>query len=494
MQNMEKAENLILECENLPTLPGIALKIIEAYQKLEPDIQEIGDLLTTDPPLTVKILKIVNSCFYSLPTKITSVHHAIKLLGSKAIKNLALSFTLINTFQSNQYELIDYKRFWKNSLVGATATKLISEKLAPDHADDAFILGLLQNIGILMLGYCMPRQYALVVNETGKHANIDPRAETQVIGINHQELGEYLTKSWGLPNTFYLPIGYHHIPEKLPSAQSSVQKLTRILHLSSLFVEFSNGDNRALSLWKLKEAADDFGFATQIDINAIWGKICEQVQEIFPLFDLEVGQDEYVQILEKARAELSKLSVEMIQNSVQQSKEVETLKQQVVRDSMTQLFNHQHFRQLLQSEIARAERYKRPLSLIFGDIDHFKAINDTYGHLAGDRVIKALATKIRRETRESDHAARYGGEEFAIILTETTSEGAKVIAERLRSEIELMEIIFEDQSIAVTLSFGIASMSDNAGTGIDDLIGRADKALYQAKAEGRNRCIFVDPL
>ena len=492
MKNLEKVENLILECENLPTLPGIALKIIEAYQRPEPNIQEIGDLLTTDPPLTVKILKIVNSCFYSLPTKITSVRHAINLLGSKAIKNLALSFSLINTFQSNQYELIDYKRFWENSLVGATATKLISEKLEPGQADDAFILGLLQDIGILMLGYCLPRQYGLVLNEVGKNINIYPQAETQVIGINHQEIGEYLTKSWGLPNTFYLPIGYHHIPDQLPSAQSSVRKLTRILHLSSLFIDLLNDNNRALTLWKLKETVDDFGFATEIDVNEIWGKICEQIQQIFPLFDLEVGQDDYIQIIEKARAELSKLSVEMIHNSVQQSKELETLKQQVVRDSMTQLFNHQHFRQLLQSEIARAERYKRPLSLIFGDIDHFKAINDTFGHLAGDRVIKALATKLRMETRESDHAARYGGEEFAVILTETTVEGAKVIAERLRSEIESMEIIYDGQSISTTLSFGIAGMTDTKNASIDELIGQADKALYQAKEQGGNRCIIVD--
>lgn len=492
MKNLEKVENLILECENLPTLPGIALKIIEAYQRPEPNIQEIGDLLTADPPLTVKILKIVNSCFYSLPTKITSVNHAIKLLGSKAIKNLALSFTLINTFQSNQYGLIDFKRFWKNSLVGATATKLISEKLEPGQADDAFILGLLQDIGILMLGYCLPRQYGLVLNEVGKNINIYPQAETQVIGTNHQEIGEYLTKSWGLPNTFYLPIGYHHIPDQLPSAQSSVCKLTRILHLSSLFIDLLSDNNRALTLWKLKETVDDFGFATEIDVNEIWGKICEQIQQIFPLFDLEVGQDDYIQIIEKARAELSKLSVEMIHNSVQQSKELETLKQQVVRDSMTQLFNHQHFRQLLQSEIARAERYKRPLSLIFGDIDHFKAINDTFGHLAGDRVIKALATKLRMETRVSDHAARYGGEEFAVILTETTAEGAKVIAERLRSEIESMEIIYDGQSISTTLSFGIAGMTDTKNASIDELIGQADKALYQAKEQGGNRCIIAD--
>ena len=492
MKNVEKIEKLILDNNNLPTLPGIALKIIEAYQKPEPDIQQIGDLLTTDPPLTIKILKIVNSSFFGLPTKITSVHHAIKLLGIKAVKNLALSFTLINTFQSNQYELIDYKRFWKNSLVGATATKLIAEKLAPDHADDAFILGLLQDIGILILGYCMPKQYALVLNEVGKNANIYLQAETQVLGINHQEIGEYLAKSWDLPNTFYLPIGYHHIPDKLPSAQSSVLKLTRILHLSSLFIGLLEENNRAMSLWKIKETVYDFGFSTEINVNEIWDKICEQIQEIFPLFDLEVSKDEYIQIIENARAELSKLSVEFINNSIQQNKEMDALKQQVIRDSMTQLYNHHHFRQVLQSELSRAQRYKRPLALLFGDIDHFKAVNDTYGHLAGDRIIKALATKLRMETRNSDHAARYGGEEFAVILPETTKEGAILIAERLRSEIESMDITYGGNSISVTLSFGIADFTDNKQADIDELISRADKALYQAKEQGRNRCIIFD--
>ena len=364
--------------------------------------------------------------------------------------------------------------------------------MAPDHAEDAFILGLLQDIGILVLGYCMPRQYALVLNQVGKNANIYPQTETMVLGINHQEIGEFLAKSWDLPNTFYLPIGYHHIPDKLPSAQSSILKLTRILHLSSLFIGLLSDNHRAMSLWKLKETIYDFGFSTDIDINEIWDKICKQIQEIFPLFDLEVGKDEYIQIIESARAEIAKLSVEMINNSIQQSKELETLKQQVIRDSMTQLYNHHHFRQLLQSELARAQRYKRPLSLLFGDIDHFKTINDTFGHLAGDRVIKALATKLRMATRDSDHAARYGGEEFAVILTETTIEDAKMIAERLRSEIESMEITFGDKPISVTLSFGIAGLTDNKKADIDELIGRADKALYKAKEQGRNRCISVD--
>jgi diguanylate cyclase (GGDEF)-like protein len=488
MNNFKKIERLFLGSENLPTLPGIAAKVIEAFQKQEPDIQEIGDILSTDPPLTARILKIVNSAFCSLPTKVTSVHHAIKLLGITAVKNLALSFATINAFQSDQSELIDYKLFWKNSLIGATAAKLIAEKLEPSFSEDAFFLGLLQDIGILIQVHCMPRQYALVLKEIDKNSNIQPQAESRVLGFNHQEIGEYLTKSWGLPNTFYLPIGYHHNPDKLPSAPSNILKLTRILHLSSLFIGLLNDNNRAMSFWELKETVENFKFSTEINVDEIWNGICKNTQQIFPIFDIEVGRDEYIQIIETARAELAKLSVEMTNNFLEQSKEIEILKQQVTCDSMTQLFNHHHFRQLLQNELTRAERYSRPLSLIFSDIDHFKSINDNFGHLAGDRVIKSLASKLKMETRESDHVARYGGEEFAIILTETNIEDAKVTAERLRAAIESMEITYGDKTISTTMSFGVAGLPDNKKASLDELIRQADRALYRAKEKGRNKC------
>ena len=489
MRNIEIIERLILESDNLPTLPGIALKLIEAFQQQDPDIQEIGDILSTDPPLTAKILRIVNSSFYSLPTKITSVHRAIKLLGIKAVKNLALSFAIIKTFKSDNSELIDYKLFWKNSLIGATAAKLIAEKLDPSISDDTYLLGLLQDIGILIQVHCIPRQYALVIKEYGKNLNITPEAENRLLGFNHQETGEYLTKTWEFPDIFYRPIGYHHNLNKLPSVKPDILKLARILHLSSLFIGLVNDSNRAISLWKLNDKINKWGFSTQLNVYEIWSGICKHTQQIFPIFDLEIDKDEYIQIMEIARVELAKLSVEMINNFFDQSREMEILKQQVTKDSMTQLFNHHHFRQLLQSEVAKAQRYNRPLSLILSDIDHFKTINDTFGHLAGDCVIKALASKLKMETRESDHVARYGGEEFAIILTETDIEGANSIAQRLRTEIETMEIAFNDKLISATMSFGIAGFwRKNKRATIDDLISQADRAMYRAKETGRNKC------
>jgi diguanylate cyclase (GGDEF)-like protein len=490
LNKFETIESIFLCVDDLPTLPGVALKILEAFQKPEPDIQQIGDILSTDPPLTAKILKLVNSSFYGLATKITAVHHAIKLLGIKTVKNLALSFALIDTFQSYRCESIDYKRFWKDSLIGATAAKLIAEKLEPGWSDDAFFLGLLQDIGSLILAHCMPGQYALVLNEVGQNTHIHPQSETRVFGFDHQLIGEYLTKTWELPNTFYLPIGYHHNPDELPPVQASILSLTRILHLSSLFIGLMNDNDRALSLWTLKETINKLKFSSQLNIDQVCDEINQKTQEVFPIFDLEVGKDEYIQIVETARLELSKLSVEMIHHLAEQKKEIAALKKQVIRDSMTQLYNHHHFRQLLQGELTRAERYNRPLALIFADIDRFKLINDTFGHLAGDRVIKALATKLKLETRQSDHVARYGGEEFAVILPETGIEDAMLIAERLRSEVDSMQITHEDKLISPTMSFGITGLSGKKKADINELINQADNALYRAKAQGRNRCCF----
>jgi diguanylate cyclase (GGDEF)-like protein len=122
------------------------------------------------------------------------------------------------------------------------------------------------------------------------------------------------------------------------------------------------------------------------------------------------------------------------------------------------------------------------------DIDLFKAINDDFGHLVGDRVIKAAAGCLQQEIRESDHVARYGGEEFAIILPDTPIPNATIVAERIRKTIDSLRIKHADKLIHFTMSFGIASFQAEEGTASDELIKRADSALYQAKKQGRNQC------
>jgi two-component system, cell cycle response regulator len=487
MEKQRSLESFISGIDNLPTLPGIAIRILEAVQKEEPDIDEISDIISTDPPLSAKVLRLVNSSFYNLPSKITSVLHSIKMLGLHSVKNIALGFSLVNNFQSKKTSGFDYTCFWKNSLVGAISAKLLTEKLNPELLDSAFFMGLLQNIGTLTLGHCMPAQYHLVLSEMEKTSSEWQDAENYILGYNHQEVGEYLMKSWGLPETLYIPVGYHHSPEKLASNQASIQVLTRILHLSSLFIELLDDKSRGLNLWLINHNIETYGW--HADVDEIAEDIQQQVQQVFPIFEIDLENDtEYAQIFQAAKTELSKLSNDMVATMLAQKNEIKKLKQQVVRDSMTHLVNHQHFLELLSQEVARAERYQHPLSLIMADIDHFKAINDEFGHLAGDRVIKAVAGSLQQEIRDADHVARYGGEEFAIILPDTKLQDACIVAERIRTTIDSLRIKHDNRLIQFTISFGIASLQIEEGTTSDQIIKSADSALYQAKKQGRNQC------
>lgn len=155
-------------------------------------------------------------------------------------------------------------------------------------------------------------------------------------------------------------------------------------------------------------------------------------------------------------------------------------------DRLTGLFNRGHWEEMLRQDYARHRRYDRNAALVMFDIDHFKRINDSYGHPAGDAVIQRAAELIRQSMRDADIAGRYGGEEFVVLLPDTDSEGAVTFAERLRQSIEAHEVIHEGRSIHFTVSLGIADLSQPT-SGYAQLIERADSAMYMSKSAGRNQ-------
>ena len=152
----------------------------------------------------------------------------------------------------------------------------------------------------------------------------------------------------------------------------------------------------------------------------------------------------------------------------------------------TQIFIKRYFLDTLEREVARAHRYRRPLSLVMFDIDHFKKVNDGYGHLAGDYVLKHLAQTVRAKIRREDCFARYGGEEFSIVLPEIDGGSCLPFAEKIRQIVEKTDFKFENVRIPVTISMGIATVDAELTEGAA-IIKRADERLYEAKASGRNR-------
>lgn len=156
-----------------------------------------------------------------------------------------------------------------------------------------------------------------------------------------------------------------------------------------------------------------------------------------------------------------------------------------VTDSLTKLFNRRHFETEFEREYKRANRYQNDLSVAIIDIDYFKKINDTYGHLCGDFVLKEIAYLMNKNFRQTDTIFRYGGEEFVVILTETPKETAYIPMERLRKLVENHSFNFKGQKIDVTISVGINSKTDYETA--FDMLEDADKALYGAKKSGRNQ-------
>jgi diguanylate cyclase (GGDEF)-like protein len=163
----------------------------------------------------------------------------------------------------------------------------------------------------------------------------------------------------------------------------------------------------------------------------------------------------------------------------------ETIFNMTITDGLTDVGNKKRLDQLVQKEIPRAVRHNRELSLLMVDIDHFKDVNDTYGHLAGDSVLRDLAGILQKRLRPDDELGRYGGEEFAAVLPETSLHGAVKIAEDLRSLVEQHRFIVEGEQIRVTVSIGAAALKP--GMDAKGFFRAADEMLYKAKNSGRNR-------
>lgn len=180
------------------------------------------------------------------------------------------------------------------------------------------------------------------------------------------------------------------------------------------------------------------------------------------------------------------LKIKYLQDELRQKNVL--LKELSGTDELTQMNNRRRFMEHFTNEFARARRYKHSLSFVMFDVDYFKQINDRYGHLVGDRVLIEVAVVMKKSMRAADIIGRYGGEEFTLLLPETNLQGALPYAERIRKEIELHNFPLNDSdTMKLTVSGGIAAFPETLAETVDDLLRKADEALYRAKGDGRNR-------
>ena len=200
-------------------------------------------------------------------------------------------------------------------------------------------------------------------------------------------------------------------------------------------------------------------------------------------------EDERVARIEEQNNQLSEKLKQLESESTQLRQQVIESQNKALIDPLTQLPNRMAYDQRMNQEYARWKRYHSTLLIMVWDIDFFKQVNDTYGHQAGDKVLKVVATTLRKNLRETDLVARFGGEEFVSLMPETTLGGGFKVAEKIRATVEKLEFHYRGSNVKVTISCGISLFMENDTP--ETAFSRADKALYQAKEQGRNRCVIA---
>ncbi|MTJ12671.1 diguanylate cyclase [Anabaena sp. UHCC 0187] len=231
------------------------------------------------------------------------------------------------------------------------------------------------------------------------------------------------------------------------------------------------------------------------DIPIIFITASNEQEHILQAFDK--GAVDYVvkpfntyELLARVRTHLElRYTQNQLKKMLEEQKElVKSLEKLANTDSLTGVWNRRYLLNIAEQETQRSRRYNRPLSVLMIDIDHFKNVNDTYGHAIGDEVLIIMTETVMKYLRNIDVLGRFGGEEFVALLPETDSQAAVITAERIRVNIEEIKIPIDDKLVSITVSIGVGSYQ-KGDTDIDVLIQRADKALYQAKNQGRNRVI-----
>ena len=219
------------------------------------------------------------------------------------------------------------------------------------------------------------------------------------------------------------------------------------------------------------------------------------IESIIQLDNIEEITEKLTQLSKDLRRTINKVKreigktkqeLEKTQKSLEELKtELEKYREKSIIDELTQVLNRRGIMEILQREFARSKRFNTPLSVGIVDLDDFKKINDTYGHLIGDKVLKTVASIIKNNLRITDAVGRYGGEEFLIVLPDTDSEAAEIAAEKLRKAVEKKVFKYKDETFKVTISIGIAQRKETDT--LESLLQRADEALYLSKKSGKNR-------
>ncbi len=489
----------IFSAESLPTLPAVAAKVLTLSSGEEADLRELSRVISQDVSLSSKILRVANSPLYGFPTPVGTINKAVSIMGTNSVRSLVLSFSLIDLGERGRSCGFDYTRFWERSLATAVAARQLMTRCDASCAEEAFIAGLLGNLGEMLLALSFPERMREVDQQVAVHGLPRLEAERTLIGVDHAEVGAEAARRWRLPPQIAQPVRYHHDPPRAMD-DPGLERLIRVAHLAAVQAEiFFAVDPRPYEEQFQRRAEELLDLSPQV-CRGLCADIHAEVNETAGYFGLNLHFDRSIEeILQEANQRLGEINLayeqanrELVRANRDLKDKAASLERLAHLDGLTEVYNRRFFQTFLYSEHSRTARSGHPLALILADVDDFKALNDSFGHVAGDQALREICHIFRQVVRDYDLVSRYGGEEFAFVLPETSLDEAGALADRLRNAIAEHDFRFDEKARRITLSLGVSAIRPaHDRMGVDCLMRGADQALLKAKSTGKNKVVLL---
>lgn len=474
--------NEVLLCPSLPSLPAVALRLLELTGDPDVAMSDIAKLVQQDQALAAKVLKTVNSSFYGLSTRCGSIDRAMGYLGLNTVKSLVLGFSLVETTRGNNTGF-DLDAHWRRAILGATAARVIAKHVRGVDPEDAFTASLFQDIGVLACYVSMKDEYATLVR--GEPHRSVCKVERDALGFDHTRVGSELAARWKLPAEISESIRFHHAPEYANSEHLGV---VRVVALGALVCTCLDEDAPASVPKTYTRLAGQWYGKSAPDLGELLHEVGETGKVLAKMFGQDIGE------LPNTTELMARAQDQTLEHQLTMQRQADSLAREALVDGLTGVSNRKGFDTEIKRVFQRFASDGQQFGVLFFDVDRFKGVNDTFGHAAGDAILIELGRRTRDAVGEDGMVFRYGGEEFAVIVEGRDIGFCAELAERVRvafdqRPFDLRGVDGAPDELHVTASIGVSSTDAGSPTrlsGGEQVVQEADESVYAAKSDGRN--------
>ncbi|GJM20039.1 MAG: hypothetical protein DHS20C14_22520 [Phycisphaeraceae bacterium] len=482
----------VLACPSLPSLPTVATRIIELTNNPDVSVDELAEAIRWDQALSARILRTVNSSYYGLRERCTTIHKALLLLGMRPVKALALGFSLIDAVDYESEGGLDYRAYWRRAIYTAQAAKAIARAAGGCEPDEAFLVGMLQDVGMIALHHALGDDYDAVLAETGgDHAKLC-RAELEHLDIQHPDIGAMLAEAWNFPSDLTIPIRYHERPTAAPGNTAAI---TRCVAMGNAVHDALTDDDPTPAIRRLYTRGKQWFSLTPSSIDLIIRDVATSSQEISRLFRLDTGAfADAEEILAQAEQRLVAMSREEPRATYAAEDLAKTFACIGENDPLTGAVGPSGFDQAVRAAFGAARAGEMTLTIVQVVIDHLDGIEKTQGPVTRDELVIGVAAILHR------HFEPLGGivcrptpNLFSVVLPRTTRAQATAATGAFRAQlpdaVERWLPALRQAQIDVTASIGIATLDATTASQFatpSDLVTGATHAVRDVVRAGGN--------